>query len=963
MAAQEPYRDSIWSNYHGPNLGYIQEKYEQYLQDPETVEPRYRELFTVSGPPPLGPQAAGAPEQMVAGDTAWLLKAVRAAKLIANIRIYGHLAADIDPLERETRHSLAKAIEPSSYDLTREDLLALPASLIWENAPSDVKTAWDAYHRMRQAYTKTIAYEFGHVHDEQELRWLNSQAESPSSPAPLTAGERKELLKRLIEVEQFETFLHKTFVGQKRFSLEGNDVLVPMLDEIVRAAAHDGAEHILMGMAHRGRLNVLAHILGKPYEIIFSEFHHSPNKELFPSEGSMGINYGWTGDVKYHLGADRAVREGETVRTRLTLANNPSHLEFVNPVVEGFARAAQEDRRTPGLPVQDTNKSMAVLMHGDAAFPGEGIVAETLNISKLQGYQNGGTIHIIVNNRIGFTTESEDSRSTHYASDLAKGYEIPVVHVNADDPEACIAAVRLASAYRHKFKKDFLIDLVGYRRHGHNEMDDPETTQPLVYGRVKSHPTVYRLYAQRLEREQIVTREDAERFCSENERVLQEAFDRMKEGKHKNGETKPSVTLPDPQGAYPVTAVPLTRLREINRTLLDVPPGFKVYPKLARILQRRKDLLNDGEKVEWALAEALAFATILQDGTPIRISGQDAQRGTFAQRHLVLHDSETGALFSPLHQLKDAAASFGVYNSPLSEASVLGYEYGYNVFAPETFVIWEAQYGDFANAAQVIFDQFISAGRAKWTQRSNLVILLPHGYEGQGPEHSSGRLERYLQLSAEENWTVANLTSASQYFHLLRRQASLCGKPEARPLVIMTPKSLLRNPRSASPGSELASGEFQPVLPEPLLGSQPASVKRLIVCSGKIAVDLQTELETAREQDWSGVHILRLEQLYPFPESELAAHLSTFSSLKEIVWVQEEPKNMGGWSYAEPRLRGIAPEGTTVSYIGRPERSSPASGYADVHTYEQRRIVTEALNLNQSQAQAAVPSSTGAGSR
>ncbi|WP_379128185.1 2-oxoglutarate dehydrogenase E1 component [Paenibacillus sp. sgz500958] len=955
MAAKEPHNESIWSKYYGPNLGYIQEKYEQFVNDPASVENNYRDLFTISGPPPLAPESEQSPQPILSGDTEWLKKAVKASKLITNIRIYGHMAADIDPLER-SQHPMAKWLTPETYDLTREDLIAMPASLIWENAPDDVLTGWDAVHRMLQSYTKTIAYEFGHVHDEQELRWLNSQAESPTSPSPLNKAERQELLKRLVQVEQFETFLHKTFVGQKRFSLEGNDALVPMLDEIVRAAAHDGAEHILMGMAHRGRLNVLAHILGKPYDIIFSEFHHSPNKELFPSEGSMGINYGWTGDVKYHLGADRAVREGETVRTRLTLANNPSHLEFVNPVVEGFTRAAQENRKSPGLPELDTNKAMAVLMHGDAAFPGEGIVAETLNIGKLQGYQNGGTIHIIVNNRIGFTTESKDSRSTHYASDLAKGYEIPIVHVNADDPEACVAAVRLASAYRNLFKKDFVIDLIGYRRHGHNEMDDPETTQPLVYGKVRSHPTVYNVYADRLIHEKVINREDVKVFINEAESALQSAYDNMKEGAHKNAESKAAVPVQTQATAARSTAVSLSNLREINRQLLTVPEGFQVYPKLQRILQRRKDALNEGEKVEWALAESLAFATILQEGTPIRLSGQDAQRGTFAHRHLVLHDSETGALFSPLHQLSASQASFGVYNSPLSEASVLGYEYGYNVFAPETFVIWEAQYGDFANAAQVIIDQFISAGRAKWTQRSNLVILLPHGYEGQGPEHSSGKLERYLQLSAEENWTVANLTCAAQYFHLLRRQAALCGKSDARPLVIMTPKSLLRNPRSASPGTDLASGEFQKVLAEPLLGQTPGAVQRLVVCSGKVAIDLQTELEASRDKDWSWLHVLRMEQLYPFPERELAAHLNSFTSLQEIVWLQEEPKNMGAWSYTEPRLRAIAPSGTSVEYIGRPERSSPASGYADVHSYEQRRIIMEALKLN-SQVQAAVPSS------
>lgn len=957
MAAKEPFSPSAWSHYYGPNLGYIQEKYEQYVNDPSSVESNYRELFERSGPPPMTPPAAqpAGSAGTASPDPGLLRKAVRASKLMANIRIYGHLTADIDPLGKPDS-SMAKYLDPATYELTREDLEALPASLIWENAPENIKTGWDAVNLMRRSYTRTIAYEFGHIRDEQELRWLNQQAETTEPQAVLTREERKALLKRLVEVEQFETFLHRTFVGQKRFSIEGNDCLVPMLDEVVRAAADDGAEHILMGMAHRGRLNVLAHILGKPYEIIFSEFHHSPNKDLFPSEGSMGINYGWSGDVKYHLGADRSVNHNKTVQTRITLANNPSHLEFVNPVVEGFTRAAQEDRSASGMPKLDTNKAIAVLMHGDAAFPGEGIVAETLNISKLKGYQNGGTIHVIVNNRIGFTTESEDSRSTHYASDLAKGYEIPVVHVNADDPEACIAAVRIACAYRQKFKKDFLIDLIGYRRHGHNEMDDPETTQPLIYSKIRNHPTVYKLYAERLIREQLVSDEDVKRISAEVDAVLQQAFDKMKDGGHKTGETKNAVALPaDSSGTEPAP-VPIDTLRSINRQLLNVPDGFRMYPKLQRILQRRGDMLDGGPKVDWALAETLAFATILQNGTPIRLSGQDAQRGTFAHRHLVLHDSENGALYTPLHQLEGTQASFGVYNSPLSEASVLGYEYGYNVFAPETFVLWEAQYGDFANAAQVIIDQFISAGRAKWTQRSNLAILLPHGYEGQGPEHSSGRLERYLQLSAEENWTVANLTTAAQYYHLLRRQAALCGQPSARPLVIMTPKSLIRNPRSASEGTELAEGRFQPVLAEPLLGAKPAKVKRVIVCSGKVAIDLQNELEADKNRDWSWLHILRMEQLYPFPEKELTAHFSRMSALEEIVWVQEEPKNMGAWSYAEPRLRAIAPGAAKVSYIGRPERSSPASGYADVHAFEQKRIVTEALKLN-SQVQAAVPSS------
>ena len=751
---------------------------------------------------------------------------------------------------------------------------------------------------------------------------------------------------RLTEVEHFEKFLHRTFVGQKRFSIEGLDILVPMIDEIVREGAENGARDVMIGMAHRGRLNVLAHVLGKPYEEIFSEFHTAPNKELVPSEGSMGINYGWTGDVKYHLGANRALREGNSVGTRLTLANNPSHLEFVNPVVEGFARAAQEDRSQTGAPKQDVSRAFAILVHGDAAFPGEGIVAETLNLSRLPGYQIGGPIHIIANNGIGFTTESSDARSTKYASDLAKGFEIPVVHVNADDPEACLAAVYLACEYRRTFNKDFLIDLCGYRRFGHNEMDDPEVTQPQMYAEVREHPTVRTIYAQTLQSEGLVTEDEIKEMGHTVQEELQTAYENLKQ--RRNGDRaeipekeKVSKRLPKIK-----TAVPLEVLREINSDLLKRPEGFKPYPKLERILKRRANALDDNGKVDWALAETLAFATILADGRAVRLTGQDVERGTFAHRHLVLHDVETGETFSPLQILPQARASFAIHNSPLSEASALGFEYGFNVFSPETFVLWEAQYGDFANAAQVIIDQFVAAGRAKWRQRSGLVMLLPHGYEGQGPEHSSGRMERFLQSAGENNWTIANLTSAAQYFHILRRQAMLGGREEARPLVIMTPKSLIRNPRTASKGTELSEGQFQFLLEQPLTEAKRNSVKRLIFCTGKVAIDLETEMDERGPDDFAWLHIIRMEQLYPFPEEEVIDAIRRFNNVQEVVWVQEEPQNMGAWTYMEPRLRAATNEQLPVRYIGRPRRSSPAEGLPDVHNVEQDRIVKEALDAD-----------------
>lgn len=949
MSADNLKRDQVWKAYYGPNLGYVQEQYELYEQNPDLVEPTFRDLFVRLGPPPstdtyVSPgNTPGTAHQTSkpAADPQLLHKAVAAVKLVETIRTYGHSAADIDPLGLSAKPD-NKQFEPETYQLNRQDLESIPASLIWSNAPAGINNGWEAVAKLHQIYTQSIAYEFTHVHDNEELSWLKARVESDHFPAPLTSEEQVALLERLIEVEKFESYLHRTFVGQKRFSIEGTDILVPMLDEIVRTQAHDGAKNIMMGMAHRGRLNVLAHVLGKPYGNIFSEFHHSPNKDMVPSEGSMGISYGWTGDVKYHLGADRAVKQGETVETTITLANNPSHLEFVNPVVEGFTRAAQEDRDQRGFPKLDTDRAVAVLMHGDAAFPGEGIVAETLNFTKLKGFQNGGTIHIIVNNRIGFTTESSDSRSTRYASDLAKGFEIPIVHVNADDPEACISAVRLASEYRSRFKKDFLIDLIGYRRHGHNETDDPGTTQPLIYDRIKQHPTVYALYAKMLKQNGLVDEAQVEAIEAEVESQLQQAYDEVKAVTDREILLQPSIT--DDDTASLPTAVPMNVLRSINQQLLEIPEKFQIYPKLQRILQRRANSLDEGEKVDWALAETLAFGTLLADGKPIRLSGQDSQRGTFAQRHLILHDYQTGDKYCPLHHLAEAKASFAIYNSPLSEASVLGYEYGYNVYAPETLVLWEAQYGDFTNAAQVIIDQFIAAGRAKWSQKSGLVMLLPHGYEGQGPEHSSARLERFLQSSGEENWTVANLTSAAQYFHVLRRQALMSDSDAARPLVLMTPKSMIRNARTASPGKELSEGRFHPVLEQTSLGDQRDKVQRLILCSGKIAIDLETEWAKRSEEDWSWLHIIRVEQLYPLPRQEIEEIIGRYKQLEQMIWVQEEPDNMGAWRYMEPRLKELAPEGTEVSYIGRPERSSPAHGFVDIHNFEQQRIVSAALN-------------------
>jgi 2-oxoglutarate dehydrogenase E1 component len=755
-------------------------------------------------------------------------------------------------------------------------------------------------------------------------------------------------------------------------------MLVLILDEAIRCQTYRGNREVIMGMAHRGRLNVLAHVLGKPYAAILAEFERAGQRPT--AAASDTGDTGWTGDVKYHLGARR---RGAVVQVSITLAPNPSHLEFVNPVVEGMARAAQDRTGAPGSPAQDLEAALAVLIHGDAAFPGEGVVAETLNLSRLAGYQTGGTIHIIVNNQIGFTTEPSEGRSTLYAGDLAKGFEIPIVHVNADDPEACLTIARLACAYRDKFHKDFLIDLVGYRRWGHNEGDEPAFTQPRLYERIRSHPTVRELWARELERQGIVTRAEVEAMTRaavarlEEARLQaaahEEALRRGEEGTLESELEDETERSASPGGGDEVaTGAPIETLMALNEALLRFPAGFHLNPRLERPLARRRAAFEPGGTVDWAHAETLAFASILADGTPIRLTGQDVERGTFSQRHLVLHDAETGAPFVPLETLPTARASFAVYNSPLSEMAPLGFEYGYSVQSPSILVVWEAQFGDFINAAQVIVDQFIVSARAKWRQMLGLVLLLPHGYEGQGPEHSSARLERWLQLAAGDNLRIANCTNAAQYFHLLRRQAALLTR-DPRPLIVMTPKSLLRHPRAVSGADALAYGAFQRVIESsletrgwgtgagedgpagrpgessrvPSLLQPPSpglreSISRLLLCSGKIAVEIA---ESASRAPAPAVAMARIEELHPFPDAELARVIASYPNLREIVWVQEEPENMGAWGYIAPRIRDLIEPDIPLRYVGRGARASTAEGSAERHAVEQARIVAEVLHV------------------
>lgn len=932
-----------WESLTGPNFAYLLALYDQYLENPNSVEEDIQQLFASWGGPAenlavFSQDASGTNNEFTTSPSS-MKKVMSAVKLVDHIRTYGHLAADIYPLNNEEKTELRSL---SDYGLTESDLRAIPASLLVEDTPSTVKDGYEAIVYLKELYTKTIAFEFSQVHDLKEREWLTKMVESAQMFPEITTEKRAAVLKRLSEVEGFEKFLHKTFVGQKRFSIEGLDTLVPILDELIAESVQAGTKNINIGMAHRGRLNVLAHVLGKPYEIIFSEFQHSPNKDLVPSEGSTGINYGWTGDVKYHLGADKQVNHSNTAKARLTLANNPSHLEFVGAIVEGYTRAVQDDRTKSGYPEQDLEKSLAVVIHGDAAFPGEGIVAETLNLSGLTGYKTGGSIHIITNNMIGFTTESRDSRSTKYSSDLAKGYEIPIVHVNADDPEACLAAVHLAFLYRKEFKKDFLIDLIGYRRFGHNEMDEPLVTQPKTYEIVHKHPTVKEIYANRLIETNFISKQDFEKMEAETLEKLTVSYKKIANNKK---EAIFSMELPEVvEHGIPNldTSVSVERLKEVNDQLLTWPEEFKANKKLERILRRRAEAFEENGKIDWALAETLALSTIVQDGTPIRISGQDAERGTFAHRHLVLHDREDGKQYVPIHGLKDVNTSFTVHNSPLTETAVIAFEYGYNVFSPETLVIWEAQFGDFANVAQVMFDQFISSGRAKWGQKSGLVMLLPHGYEGQGPEHSSARIERYLQLAAENNWTVANLSSAAQYFHILRRQAKVLTMEEVRPLVLVTPKSLLRNQIVASTPEELANGEFKPLLEDTATEKLAnKDVTKVVISTGKISIDLHEHVLGLEGN--KGIKLIRLEEIYPFPFEELKANLAQYKNLKEIVWTQEEPKNMGAWSFVEPRIIAAAPKNVEIKYNGRRRRSSTAEGDPIVHKEEQARIITTAF--------------------
>ncbi len=940
-------RTNILDYFYGSNAGYVLELYERYMADPTAVDEQTAQQLAQIAPlieqeqfaltaPNGQPYPTLAPLPVAPDSTNLLDKAVAVANLAQAIREYGHLAASTNPLYPPPGDP---SLLLDTYGLNEADLAQMPAHLVGGPVCRDAANALEAIERLRQVYTGGAGYDYDHLTDPEERAWLRDAAESYRFRQEIDPdGDNAiRLLKRLIKVEALEQFLHKAFLGKKRFSIEGLDMLVPILDEIIMSSGKFNVQSVLLGMAHRGRLNVMAHVLNKLYSDILREFKDPLADTNFDAQGYLGK----TGDVKYHKGAYRIMATPDGIQLEVKIAPNPSHLELVNPVVAGMARAAGTDTERPGKPRLNTKVSLPVLIHGDASFSGQGIVAETLNLANLQGYTTGGTIHIIANNQIGFTTNPYDSRSTLYASDLAKGFKMPIIHVNANDPVTCIEVARLAAVYRNTFHKDILIDLIGYRRYGHNEGDEPRFTQPTMYELVDELPTVMQVWADELISGGYVTQETVDGWVEKHLTRLQATLDEIDVSEPA---TDPSddVHHPEPGIAGRIdTAVSPEKLQALHQALMQFPQSFKLYPRLKRVVNRRAAALDDPQEqsIDWGTAEQLALATILADGIAVRLTGEDVLRGTFSHRHAVFFDADTGAEFTPLQALPQAEASFEIFNSPLTENATIGFEYGYNIERPDRLVIWEAQFGDFVNVAQPLIDQYIVSGRAKWNQTPSLVLLLPHGYEGQGPDHSTSRVERFLQLTGEKNMRIANPTTAVQYFHLLRRQALLL-KKDPLPLIVLAPKSLLRHPLAASSLEEIAHGKWQPVIDDPDV--DPAQVERLVLCSGKVYVDLITS--DLRDENMS-IALVRVEQLYPFPKDDLLEILARYPNIKQVVWTQEEPRNMGAWRFMQPRLTNLL-DGTDLKYIGRPRLASTAEGSSAWHNVNQERIIKATFDPN-----------------
>ena len=890
---------------------YVEALYQQFRRDPASVDERWALLFKgyefgqESGP----------------SDGSGGTRGQAVADLVHGYRELGYLVADVDPLDRGRRsHSLLDLDEFGfrESDLDRE--MDCRAFRGLETAPLR-----DLLGALGRSYCGTLGVEYLSLSDKAQREWIQERVERAGNQPSLTPEERRRILELLVAAETLEQFLHTKFVGQKRFSLEGAEALIPLLDTLVEDAAAADADEMVMGMPHRGRLNVLAHILRKPYELILGEF-----------EGSfLPWDVHGDGDVKYHLGYshDHIARNGRTIH--LSMSANPSHLEAINPVVEGIVRAKQaylaDGRRKRVVPV---------LMHGDAAFMGQGSVYETLMLSELPAFTTGGTVHIIVNNQIGFTTDPADYRAARFPSALARVIDAPVFHVNGDEPEAVVQAARLAIGFRQAFGRDVFVDLVCYRRLGHNEGDDPGLTQPALYQRIREHPTVAQQYGRRLDEAGVIDGAEQQRIREAARARLDQALLEAREHMPRQkvfafGGVWQGLTWAGSDWSAD-TAVKAERLRAVAEVLRHPPAGFSLQARAKRLLDERYQMVERGEGIDWGCAETLAYGTLLLEGFPVRLSGQDTVRGTFSHRHAALFDAETGAAWVPLANLAPDQASFEAVNSPLSEMAVLGFEYGMSSADPRRLVVWEAQFGDFINSAQVIVDQFIAGAESKWQRLSGLTLLLPHGYEGQGPEHSSARLERFLQLCAEDNMQVVNCTTPAQFFHVLRRQMR---RPFRKPLIVMSPKSLLRHARAVSSLSDLTDGAFRTVLDDPRV-SDPAAVERVLMCSGRIyyALDVGRE-ERARDN----IAIVRLEQLYPFPETELTGILKGYPRASEFCWVQEEPANQGARDFLELRIERLLPARRRLAYVGRREAASPATGSHKIHQTEEKDIVEAAL--------------------
>ncbi len=927
------------SGLYGGNAAFIEDLYERYLEDPSGVAPAWRDRFDamhreaaneISHAPirenflrlarerrfEIGVRATEGFSAVAAEKQASVLRLINA------YRYRGHQAAHLDPLH------LGERAEVPDLDLAFHNLTPADMEQVFHTgslyAP-DRMALKDIHALVKEVYTGSVGSEYMHITDTREKRWIQKRLEGYRCRPSIDAEGKRWILTLITAAEGMERYLHARYVGQKRFSLEGGESLMPMLDELVQRAGTQGVEELVIGMAHRGRLNVLINLLGKPAAQLFKEF-----------EGKVDIEARqMAGDVKYHQGysADVPTPGGPV---HVTLGFNPSHLEIVDPVIEGSVRARQERR---GDLAHD--KVLPLLIHGDSAFAGQGVVMETLNLSQTRGYGTGGTVHIIINNQIGFTTSNPlDTRSTLYCTDVAKMVQAPVFHVNGDDPEAVVFVTRLALDFRKEFHKDVIIDMICYRRHGHNEADEPSVTQPVMYRKIRAHPTVRAIYAGQLVDEGVISDADAKRMQDEYRAAIEK-------GESAPRDLQPGLPHPFSVNWKPYkgtrwdhpcdTRVPRERLQELALAMLRLPEGFELHARVDKIWSERHKMATGDQMGDWGFAETLAYATLVAEGYPVRLSGQDCGRGTFFHRHAALHNQVDAEVYVPLQQVAPDQADFTVIDSVLSEEAVLAYEYGYATAEPNALTLWEAQFGDFANGAQVVIDQFITSGETKWSLLCGLVMLLPHGLEGQGAEHSSGRLERYLQLCAEDNIQVCVPTSPAQMYHLLRRQMV---RPYRKPLVVMTPKSLLRHRMATSSLEELAEGRFHSVIGEIDRLDSPL-VERVVVCSGKVYYDL---LEARRARGLNNVALVRLEQIYPFPNQEFDAALECFPACKEVIWCQEEPQNQGAWELVRYRLKELSRSGKQVYFVGRPASAAPAVGYLAVHTRQQERLINEALS-------------------